>query len=220
MQYFIYGLVDPITKHLRYVGLSTTGLKRPRSHISPSRLRKDKTHKANWIRQLVKVGLQYEIVIIQSFLEADLLGEAEVFWISYFRNMGYPLTNVAPGGKGLIGKEPWNKGQTKETDLRLLQVSCTAKANYASGVNSRKRAKMSEENKSRVKRLFSKPKTEEHKKKLSRANLGHINSAESIERVAVQLRGRKQSLLACPHCDKVGGTTMHRWHFENCKERQ
>lgn len=167
MQFLIYGLIDPISKHLRYVGLSTTGLKRPRCHITPSRLRHDKSHKGNWIRQLVEANLKYEIVVIQELQEAELLGEAEVFWISYFRNMGFDLANIAPGGKGSIGKEPWNKGKTKENDQRLKQQGETSKANYVSGVNSRKRAKMSDANKLRVSQLFSEPKTEEHKKKLS-----------------------------------------------------
>ena len=27
----------------------------------------------------------------------------------------------------------------------------------------------------------------------------------------------KQKILKCPYCDVSGGTTMYRWHFENCK---
>jgi len=30
-------------------------------------------------------------------------------------------------------------------------------------------------------------------------------------------KGVKQELLTCPHCNKSGGTTMYRWHFNNCK---
>ncbi len=31
------------------------------------------------------------------------------------------------------------------------------------------------------------------------------------------MKGRKQKILICPHCNKQGGTTMYRWHFNNCK---
>ena len=30
-------------------------------------------------------------------------------------------------------------------------------------------------------------------------------------------KGVKQEIIRCPHCNKEGGTTMHRWHFDNCK---
>jgi hypothetical protein len=30
-------------------------------------------------------------------------------------------------------------------------------------------------------------------------------------------KGVKQKIICCPHCNKEGGTTMYRWHFNNCK---
>jgi hypothetical protein len=30
-------------------------------------------------------------------------------------------------------------------------------------------------------------------------------------------KGVKQEIIKCPHCNKEGGTTMYRWHFDNCK---
>jgi hypothetical protein len=30
-------------------------------------------------------------------------------------------------------------------------------------------------------------------------------------------KGVKQTTICCPHCNKEGGTTMYRWHFDNCK---
>lgn len=45
------------------------------------------------------------------------------------------------------------------------------------------------------------PKSEEHKKKIRNSNIG-----------------RKQPVLECPHCSKIGGATnMKRYHFDNCK---
>jgi hypothetical protein len=29
----------------------------------------------------------------------------------------------------------------------------------------------------------------------------------------------KGLVLTCPHCNKVGGSTMKRWHFNNCKDK-
>lgn len=34
------------------------------------------------------------------------------------------------------------------------------------------------------------------------------------------LAGKPYARVVCPHCQKEGGANiMHRWHFENCKEK-
>ena len=40
-----------------------------------------------------------------------------------------------------------------------------------------------------------------------------------MSRIGKQWKGKKQALLTCPHCNKSGGNTMLRWHFDNCKKR-
>jgi hypothetical protein len=62
------------------------------------------------------------------------------------------------------------------------------------------RKKMSDSAKQRER----KPHTEESKKKMSDLKIG-----------------KKQSIVECPHCGKVGGSaTMPRWHFDNCKLKE
>ena len=101
----IYGLVDPRTGELRYVGKSTSGLKRPRNHCSPSHL-KYKTHCAAWIRSLIAIGIRPDIVILDEspFAGNDTLEQAEIFWIAYWRAVGADLTNHTAGGEGLRGR--------------------------------------------------------------------------------------------------------------------
>lgn len=76
-KYIIYGLVDPRSGELRYVGKSCSGLKRPKAHLAPSNLKKA-THKNNWIRQLLAAGARPDILVIEETDEAGLV-EAEVF---------------------------------------------------------------------------------------------------------------------------------------------
>ena len=45
------------------------------------------------------------------------------------------------------------------------------------------------------------PMSEEHKRKIGKDN------------------SRPQKKLTCPHCGKIGGTSMNRWHFDNCKQK-
>ena len=51
-KFMVYGLVDPETKELRYIGKSAQGIARINSHFYPKRLRDDDTYKARWIKKL------------------------------------------------------------------------------------------------------------------------------------------------------------------------
>jgi len=99
MDCLIYGLVDPRDKQLRYIGKTTKGLLRPRQHSSGRSL-KEKNFKAYWIRQLISQGFKPDIVLIQEFEGPEVLNQAEIFWIAYFRSLNCPLTNSSNGGDG------------------------------------------------------------------------------------------------------------------------
>jgi len=130
-RFLIYGLIDPRDGQLRYVGKSLTGMRRPIVHAEPARLRKDRTYKANWIRSLQAVGLDYEVEVLEECDTVDALNEAERFFIGYFRMVGARLTNLTVGGEGrsgpmstehrmnlskaLKGPEVWNKGLPSPT---------------------------------------------------------------------------------------------------------
>lgn len=101
-KYLIYGLVDPLSGQLRYLGKSESGLRRPRRHRRPCELKIDNSHKGRWIKKLHAKNLSYGIVVIQETDKATLV-QAEIFWIAYFRAMGCPLTNLTDGGDGVSG---------------------------------------------------------------------------------------------------------------------
>lgn len=99
---FIYGLIDPRTGLVRYVGKTAVGMRRPQSHRTPCILRADQTHKGRWIRQLVAEGLLYVITVLEE-VEVNHLSIAERSWIARGRELGWPLTNSTDGGEGLSG---------------------------------------------------------------------------------------------------------------------
>jgi len=101
----VYGLVDPHTLLVRYVGLSTNGLKRPNGHRAPSSLR-CKSHKNAWIKTLFDAGLDYTIVVLEVVATKDALPAAERFWIALGRAFGWPLTNLTDGGDGGLNPAP------------------------------------------------------------------------------------------------------------------
>jgi hypothetical protein len=101
---------------VRYVGMTTRGMKRPMSHLRNS-LGED-THKARWIRSLVARGLEYEISVLEEVEDADLLPILESQWIECFRSVGARLTNETDGGDGVL-----NPGrETREKIKRSLDA--------------------------------------------------------------------------------------------------
>ena len=55
--------------------------------------------------------------------------------------------------------------------------------------------------------------TEETKMKIGAGNKGKVMSDES--KIKMSIAHLKQ--VECPHCGKIGGRIMYRWHFDNCK---
>ncbi len=100
--YLIYGLRNPITQEIRYVGRSSSGLKRPGEHLRPHKL-KQKSHKSSWIKSLLKKNITPEIVILEEFESSNPLNIAEQKWIVVFKEFGHRLTNPTNGGDGTHG---------------------------------------------------------------------------------------------------------------------
>lgn len=171
-KYIIYGLVDPRDRQLRYIGKSSSGFKRPKQHGDPCRL-KGRSHKENWIRQLHKERLEYEIVVIQKCNDNEDLDSLEPQWISYFKKMGCPLTNCQEGGPSCYEPKTLShsqaiskalKGRTfgSETRAKMSKVRAGKKASAET------KAKMSAVRKGKAPYNM----TDSTRKKLSKINGG------------------------------------------------
>lgn len=65
--------------------------------------------------------------------------------------------------------------------------------------------------------VHGRPKSEEHKAKLRKWNLGRKLSKETCELMSLIRTGKKHKQVTCPQCGKVGGdNNMYRYHFNNC----
>jgi hypothetical protein len=105
-KYLIYGLLDPRTHELRYVGKSSNGLKRAHSHARAGTLnnKNNRTRCRNWVKSLVNQGLKPRVEILEE-CPPERAGAFERFWIASVRATGAELLNHADGGEGAPGVE-------------------------------------------------------------------------------------------------------------------
>lgn len=122
--------------------------------------------------------------------------------------------------KELNAKYTWNRGLTKETNEILKKQGEKRSQQFKDGKinvsNFGKKTKEGLKNISLAQK--GKKKSEQHKQKIKNSLKGRKLSEETKQRMKNNSqRGKKQKILTCPYCKKTGGTTMYRWHFENCK---
>lgn len=113
--FIIYGLIDPRTLLVRYVGKSESGMSRPRSHRGLARTGR---HCASWIRALIAAGFSYDIAVLEELPSRDVLEESERWWIAFGRASGWPLTNLTDGGGGCAGYK-----HSEQTKKRIGEAS-------------------------------------------------------------------------------------------------
>jgi len=122
MKPYIYGLIDPTTKQLRYVGQTAQGPSYPTTHWKRKRKRERKDHCHCWVRSVLASGMIPEIIILQEVEIENDLSEAEIFWIAYFKMIGCRLTNMTDGGEGTRGFASPAKGK-KFSDEHKRKIS-------------------------------------------------------------------------------------------------
>lgn len=123
----IYGLCDPRTGELRYVGKSHKPDFRLYIHIWDAKNR-PRTRLHTWIRSLVREDVEPEQFIIEECGEDWI--EAEVFWIGYFRFIGCDLVNHTNGGEGLWNPTPEVRAKMSEAH-KGYQFTEERKAEYS-----------------------------------------------------------------------------------------
>jgi len=179
--YLIYGLRDPRTLMIRYVGKSSSGLSRPNVHRQLHRKNGLKTHLANWVRELEHAGHTYEVLVLEHLATATDFREAEPRWIRSLREAGHDLTNATNGGEGIVGYH-----HTAETRARMSAVR-------------KGRIPSFEHREALSKALSGRKLSDEHCAKISllkignKNNLGRVWSAEERLKVSQALTGRKLS---------------------------
>lgn len=118
----IYGLIDPRTEQVRYVGWTINSIEsRLYGHISEARKQGKNSHKLAWIRLLLKSGLEPNVVLLEQ-VEFTTWAEAEKRWIVVLKEQGNKLTNLTIGGEGSLGYSHSPSAREKIRIARAKQV--------------------------------------------------------------------------------------------------
>ncbi len=198
-QWIIYVLIDPRTKEVRYVGVTTRKLNwRLNEHISRAQ-KGGKLYRDNWIRQVLADGHRPKLLPLET-VGTDWV-QAEQYWISFYREAGARLTNLSAGGEGSTGYVPTPELRAKWSAMRRGKK-------YAPGRRSGMLGKQHSESARQLIAAASAARghTPESRRKLSEAHKGKVLSPEHIEKMAAAKRGRK---LSEAHKRKIQASISH-----------
>lgn len=164
--YLIYGLIDPDTDQVRYVGKSSSGLKRPSHHWLHKQLRERRDRCHNWVRSVLARGKIPIVKVLQETENSEALNELEKMWITNLRIQGCDLTNMTEGGDGIVG--PMSL-EVKEKISRARKLG-----NYIPWSKTHEYS-------------------QESRQRMRAAKLGKKQNPEHIEKRAASNRGKKRS---------------------------
>jgi hypothetical protein len=94
---YIYALVDPFTREIRYIGKSI----RPKERLTNECNERVDTHRSHWIQSLLSKGKRPEQIILEIVPPGRNWQERERYWIAEGKRRGWPLVNGTSGGDGV-----------------------------------------------------------------------------------------------------------------------
>ena len=110
----IYALIDPRTDKVRYIGKTQYSPEfRLQQHIVRASNSKFKTHKDNWLRQLLDLGLMPHVEVLDILDDSVDWESAEQWYIEEGHLQDWPLTNSTSGGAG------WSGHHSEETKRKM-----------------------------------------------------------------------------------------------------
>jgi hypothetical protein len=209
----IYGLFDPISKCLHYIGYTSNQERRYEAHCQNKEGTKQK---CIWIGGLKKQRLKPVMEVIEEYATTSELPDAEEFWYGYFKLIGAELYNDPHyigkgGGKGRkhteetrqklskaakgrpkseehkrkIGEGNKGKSVSGETRKKISKISKIRKGKSNGPLSEETRQKIAETKKGNRNPNFGKTPSEETRRKMSIASTGRKHSDETKQKIAI-----------------------------------
>jgi hypothetical protein len=202
----IYGLTEPGTDFVRYVGYAVNLRKRFCTHLNEAK-HKTGTHKLHWLRFLLERDQKPGMVVLET-TDEEHYKEREIHWITMLKSTNN-LTNSTDGGDGMLNppddvRRKIGEASSRYNSTRRKQPAQGLIHSEESHVKMREAAKnkdwtrVLEANKKRI----GVPKSEEHCAKIGDGNRGKKRSPETIARMSETNKG-KQNWLGKHHTEEA-----------------
>jgi len=190
---FIYGLVDPLTKLVRYVGKSVVPYKRYSQHIKI--VESAKRRKQRWINSLLRENVKPLLIILEVTRDQEWQ-KYEKKWIKFCRDKRLDLTNHTDGGDGLHNPDNETKMRMSKSRKKLFEDEDYRKW-YRENVagNLERCNKIS-------KKLKGKKKSKEHIKKLPQNSKGYIHKEGFGSKISSTVSGKNNPMYG-NHFSKI-----------------
>jgi hypothetical protein len=203
-EWHIYALRDPRTHEIRYVGCTRVLKKRFHQHLRIGA--SDRTHRAEWVRELAILNLRPLLEILET-TSGDYQA-AERKWISSCKADGHHLTNATHGGNGTAGyvfteadRAKIAKAGRRKHSPEWIHNSAAAHRTLNRKLSSEHKEIVSQTHKGRCfltpeqiegirQKLKHRNFTEEHRANLSAAGKGKAKSAETRAKLSVAIKGK------------------------------
>jgi group I intron endonuclease len=205
-KFLIYALLDQDSQ-VRYIGMSTSGLIRPKKHLMPSSYNnktKKHYHLYNWIRKCLNENFIPKIQIIEE-CSKEALYEREQYWISFHRKTEL-LTNKVDGGPGMLGlKHSEESRKLMSTKLKGKKPCKQILDMFKSQVGDKHP-------------MYGKKHSEETLKKLIESHKGYIMPEVQKEKIAQALKGKIRGSVSVEHKNKLKEAKRYKMKPIKCLE--
>jgi hypothetical protein len=216
---YIYALCESDGETVRYVGKTVDLYKRYNQHMRSAKSAK-RTRKSNWIKHVLGEGAQPIMRELECVPPSGDWEARERYWIAYYRELGFDLTNLTDGGEGTSGmpkSEEWRRKASeahagmKASDETRRKLS-EAHVGYVMPEEQRQKISaaltgrtVSDDTKEKLRQATlsrerpegftfeGRQHTEETKERLREASTGHKHSDETRLKMSESRRGKSPS---------------------------
>jgi hypothetical protein len=191
--WLVYTLADSrAPDEIRYVGITSNPTKRLGTHKRKA-LNGDRSHRATWIRALLRDGAETVMTILSKNLDFAGAKTKEIETIAAYRAAGFRLTNGTDGGDGTSGWQPTAEQRERNAAARRgkkLPVEVRDKMSIAQRNRIRPPDATAKANEARRGTKH----TTESREKMSLALRGRSLSEETRQKIGIGGRGKKRGI--------------------------